>query len=407
MAGKVMNGIMIMAGCFSSTLVATAIIDANNRDQPNLYFMTELASTGNEQRKADRSAEWGGACTCPDGRVYNVRAHHINSTTNCDSLACYGGVSTGCSSGLFSATNQGIGSENKNAVLCGVPTRGLGEWHGDMWIPPLPDRQLISNEEAQRLVLGKSIAFFGDSLGRHLSANFAEFLVHAWESEKHIDSGHFIDMAKHNANHNWNSDEPTLPTKSLIMKWAPLSSDSLRECNKIKAKARFDIVVLAIGVHDVLRVLGWCSNGGRCPNNQRMPMDEIVLRLENLLDCLLDISRQVIWRTAPSAFNTQTAANAGGWITDDLNHANTAINERVQNFVDEKRRSKVAVESQSYRERLTVVDFNNVMRLHDHGNMAKLHMGGDTPEHYNGMAREVEVQLILRAIANKTGEPGQ
>jgi hypothetical protein len=109
--------------------------------------------------------EWNGACTCPDGHVYNVCAHHIRNTTNCESLACYGGVSKGCSNTLFStAVNPGVGLENKNAVLCGVRTRGLGEWHGDMWIPPMPDRQLLSSEEARRLVFkfGKSIAFFGN-----------------------------------------------------------------------------------------------------------------------------------------------------------------------------------------------------------------------------------------------------
>jgi hypothetical protein len=263
----------------------------------------------------------------------------------------------------------------------------------------MPDRQLRSSEEARRLVLGKSIAFFGDSLGRRLAANFAEFLVHTWESEKHINSGHFIDMKKHN-DHDWNVDEPTLSTKSLKMKWAPLSSDSLSKCNQLtKAKVKIDITVLAIGIHDTLRVLGWCSDGSRCPNGHTTPMDEIVSRLVNILDCLLGISRQVIWRTAPPAFSTRKKMAKESWIPDDLNHANTAINERVQNIVDEKRRNSVAVESQSYRERLTVVDFNNVMRLHDHGNMAASHMGGDTPEHYNGMAREVEVQLVLRAIA--------
>lgn len=55
--------------------------------------------------KKDGVGSWGGQCTCPSGKTYNVGDI---SGTACASLACYGGIEHGCSAGGIPVSAAGM-----------------------------------------------------------------------------------------------------------------------------------------------------------------------------------------------------------------------------------------------------------------------------------------------------------
>jgi len=62
------------------------------------------APDDNFHRKVDGVGAWGGICTCPDGRFYEVG----DNMDHCASLACEGGTSGPCSEGGVSEENKGM-----------------------------------------------------------------------------------------------------------------------------------------------------------------------------------------------------------------------------------------------------------------------------------------------------------
>jgi hypothetical protein len=67
---------------------------------------------GNYYRKVNGVGGWGGMCTCPDGKKYQVG----DNGDGCASLACEGGVSSGCTEGGILNEYQGY------KVTCANPT---------------------------------------------------------------------------------------------------------------------------------------------------------------------------------------------------------------------------------------------------------------------------------------------
>jgi len=91
---------------------------------------TKAAARPNVYTKVPNVGAWGGQCTCPDGKTYNVGDHN----NACGSLACVGGVAGRCSP-VHSDARAGM------QVTCGsVPNvytkvTGVGAWGGQCTCP--------------------------------------------------------------------------------------------------------------------------------------------------------------------------------------------------------------------------------------------------------------------------------
>jgi len=98
--------------CFefhSADLCSKWNYDSSTRQCKN-YFGKDCyevgTAAGNIFETDVMSGDWGGACTCPDGQVYQV----ADNNDYCGSLACIGGIPGEC--------NRSVGPWSKNWVKC-------------------------------------------------------------------------------------------------------------------------------------------------------------------------------------------------------------------------------------------------------------------------------------------------
>ena len=92
-------------------------------------------TVGNVYEKVSGVGGWGGMCSCPDGKVYEVG----DNNNGCGSLACYGGTSGTCSDGGISAESAGMSVRcaDKNGGVTDEyrKTAGVGGWGGKCTCP--------------------------------------------------------------------------------------------------------------------------------------------------------------------------------------------------------------------------------------------------------------------------------
>ena len=125
------------------------------------------------------------------------------------------------------------------------------EWHGNVHIPI--NERILSSSHSRALLGGKSVAVFGDSLGRRVTATWAHFLLDVDEGEDNAElglggHGHFDWVAHAVA---LGRKRTSLGLTAMTFTWTLSVTESLVQCNiHLKAKKEFAIVSMSVGLHD-------------------------------------------------------------------------------------------------------------------------------------------------------------
>jgi hypothetical protein len=105
----------VLSGKTAAQCKVPALPTVSVPGMPSWVSKTECRLFGPNRYITANKGGWGGACTCPDGQVYQVG----DNMNGCGSLACFGGKSGTC--------HRRNGSWSKKQVTCGIVTGHIGD----------------------------------------------------------------------------------------------------------------------------------------------------------------------------------------------------------------------------------------------------------------------------------------
>jgi len=246
-------------------------------------------------------------------------------------------------------------------------------WIGQTWIPP--DGRLLTIPEIQNAYCNRSTIIIGDSLGRRLTAQLALVLKNT--DTKDV-STHDVEAQKNLAQGFHSHHTYSIPSldgrgcKKLTFFWAPMIEDVKHFITKKRSfLEEYHIIILAFGLHDA-------QHGTTNMTIFIQSIDTILLILT------AEIKRRVhpltvIWRTTPFLDQSKIKNNK-----ERLYHTNGIV--RVLNN---------HIRKSNYTNGIIISDVVKHLASKSHGNER---VAGDTIQHFNNIARTVQIQCITHAL---------
>ena len=254
------------------------------------------------------------------------------------------------------------------------------EWHGNVHIPI--NERILSSSHSRALLGGKSVAVFGDSLGRRTTATWAHFLFDADEGENNAElglggHGHFDWVAHAVA---LGRKRTSLGLTAMTFTWTLSVTESLVQCNiHLKAKKVFNIVTMSLGLHDSMPA-GASRLSFFATHKKPRQMAETT---KQLLQCLAKITKSVIvWRTAP--------------YSDKNKKQSQALYEAERLRIDAMNALAIKTGGDVCPDKFRVA---HAARALASRTLGKLRIAADTANHFGHTGRFVVVQTIMNAIA--------